>query len=115
MAPTPGYTQRHSSPGRAARIADGRDYCVAQHTSRREIDMAIGAYMGLHKCSEEQARSAIIEVARGASIGLRGVSQALLALVSDNIVSAEPNAAVEYWRKYLTSGFGDRFTTSDTD
>lgn len=65
--------------------------------------MAIGAYMALRTCSEEQARAALIAAARRVQIGLGAVSQALLTLVSDLEVSAEPDTALTYWTKHLAS------------
>lgn len=79
-----------------------RRYCATQHTSRREIDMAIGAYMALRACPEGQARYALIQAARGAGVGLGAVSQALLAWVGDPTMIVGSDPAREYWESHLS-------------
>lgn len=97
MECNPTFTARHGRPGRTGNAA------AAQHTSRREIDMAIGAYMALRRCSEHTARAALFQAARDARVGLGAVSQALLEQISDVASAATPDTALVYWRKHLTS------------
>jgi hypothetical protein len=63
--------------------------------------MAIGAYMALHTCSEEQSRDALIQAARGAGVGLGAVSQALLARIADPDLTGHSDPAFTYWEQFL--------------
>lgn len=63
--------------------------------------MAIGAYMALQTCSEEQARDALIRAARGAGVGLGAVSQALLARIGEPDVGVQSDPASSYWEQSL--------------
>ncbi|UXA16766.1 ANTAR domain-containing protein [Mycobacterium sp. SMC-4] len=103
MQPVAGYTSRHTPPVRSARRGDNRTSCTAQHTSRREIDMAIGAYMALRRCSEDQARAALICATQSARLGLGAASQALLAWVNDTDLDAEADRGLTYWRTHFAS------------
>ncbi|MBV8788748.1 MAG: ANTAR domain-containing protein, partial [Mycobacterium sp.] len=68
-------------------------YHPAQHRSRREIDQAIGALMGIRRCTAEEALAEITGVVRASGVGLGGVSRALLDLVSGAVDSTAANAA----------------------
>lgn len=65
--------------------------------------MAIGAYMALRSCSEQAARTALIQAARDARAGLGAVSQALLIRVSDAGSYATTDDVLAYWREQLES------------
>lgn len=71
-------------------------YHPAQHRSRREVDQAIGALMGIRRCSAEQALNEIASVMRARGVGLGGVSSALLDLVSGQPDSTE-SETVAHW------------------
>lgn len=95
------YTSRHSPPVRAARGSDGSCQPAARHSSRAEIDMAIGAYMALWQCTEYEARTALIQAARGARVGLGAASHALLEIATRSDLSGGNEAALQYWRAHL--------------
>ncbi len=76
-------------------------YHPAQHRSRREIDQAIGALMGIRHCSASQAFTEIAGVVRASGVGLGGVSRALLDLVSGDVDSATAGAALAHWEELL--------------
>jgi len=93
---------RHGLPGR---VGSGS---AAQHTSRREIDMGIGAYMALRRCSEQTARAALIQSARDASVGLGAASHALLAVMGELNSDIDPDTALGCWREHLGAPRGGR-------
>ena len=100
MELNPSFTTRHLWPGRMSNTA------AVQHTSRREIDMAIGAYMALLGCSEQTARAALIQAARDARVGLDAVSQALLAVIDGVDSEIHADTALAYWREHLVAPGG---------
>ncbi|HEY3996524.1 MAG TPA: ANTAR domain-containing protein [Mycobacterium sp.] len=76
-------------------------YHPAEHRSRREIDQAIGALMGIRRCSAEEALTEITGVVRASGVGLGGVSRALLDLVSGDVNSATAVDALAHWDAML--------------
>lgn len=70
------------------------------HFSRREIDMAIGALIGLTHCSPERAFDVLADAVHQTGAGLGAVSAALLALAGDDLPAAN-SEAVAYWQRTL--------------
>ncbi|MBO0680828.1 ANTAR domain-containing protein [Mycolicibacterium sp. S2-37] len=65
-------------------------------SSRRDIDLAIGALIGIRRCSEREAFDAIVDAVHATGIGLGEVSHALVALVS-GATEATDSPAIRHW------------------
>ncbi|MHC9295504.1 ANTAR domain-containing protein [Mycobacterium sp. LTG2003] len=68
--------------------------------SRREIDLALGAYMGIRRCTQREALQAIVGAAHATGIGLGGVSHALIAVITGDTTTA-PSPAIDHWTSVL--------------
>jgi ANTAR domain len=87
-------------------------YRQSPELSRKELDWAIGALMGLRGCSEHEAFQEIADAAHQTGIGLGGHARALLALVrrgSEETLSAE---ALRYWRPLIPQSSSQRPLTA---
>jgi hypothetical protein len=74
---------------------------VDQYCSRREIDMAIGALIGMTHCSQEHAFDLLAAAVHHTGAGLGAVSAALIALAGeDTHAHPDPNAT-SYWQRTL--------------
>lgn len=58
----------------------GMSYRAGKHTSRREIDVAVGILVGLRGCSEQAAFEELVEVVNHTGIGIGGIATGLAAL-----------------------------------
>ncbi len=99
---TPGTDYTPPPPGQRPGHVP-RSCLPAAHSSRRVIDMAMGAYMAIRHCPEQQARAAIIDAARDSGVGLGAASQALMAVINGEF-GADATGAVDYWRRHLQTG-----------
>lgn len=66
------------------------------HLSRREIDLAVGALMALHRCTEREAFDRMVRAVHSTGIGLGELSHALIAVVSGAADSPD-SAARRHW------------------
>lgn len=74
---------------------------IHQHSSRREIDMALGALIGITHCSQERAFGVLVAAVHHTGTGLSVVPSALIAVAGDDInTSPDPNVA-SYWQRTL--------------
>lgn len=71
-------------------------YRTAQHTSRREIDIAVGILVGLRGCSEQAAFEELVAVVRDTGIGIGAIATGLAALAAGGS-SAGHDAAFAAW------------------
>ncbi|MGU3499695.1 ANTAR domain-containing protein [Mycobacterium sp. C31M] len=55
-------------------------YRAGAHTSRREIDVAVGILVGLRGCSERAAFDELVGVVRDTGIGIGAIATGLAAL-----------------------------------
>lgn len=76
-------------------------YRPGDHRSRREIDLAVGALIGLRGCSAEEAMEALVDATRASGVGLGGVSHTLLSVISGNVEPTAADAALEHWQAVL--------------
>jgi hypothetical protein len=66
------------------------------HSSRREIDLAIGALIAMHRCTEREAFASMVRAVDATGIGLGELSRALIAVISGTEASADAPAC-RYW------------------
>lgn len=71
---------------------------VGEHSSRREIDIAIGVLMGLTGCAERNAFDLLATAVHQTGIGLGEASAALISAVGEGTPAAHNPGAVSYWR-----------------
>lgn len=76
-------------------------YRLAEHQSRREIDMAIGVLMGIRRCSARDALDALVNATRASGVGLGGVSRTLLTVITGDGETAASEKAVAHWDSVL--------------
>jgi hypothetical protein len=87
-------------------------YRQSPELSRKELDWAIGALMGLCGCSEREAFQQIADAAHETGISLGAHARALLTLVrrsSDETTSSE---ALSYWRPLIPQSSSQRPLTA---
>ena len=77
-------------------------YRPAEHRSRREIDLATGALMGIRRLSAEEAWSVIVGVVRASGVGPGEVSRALLNVITGDIETAASKQATTHWNRVLS-------------
>jgi hypothetical protein len=76
-------------------------YRPAEHRSRREIDMAIGVLMGIRRCSQKEALATLVHATRATGVGIGGVSQTLLDIVSEKAAPSAGEDVVAHWNALL--------------
>jgi hypothetical protein len=85
---------------RRARTISFMSYRATQHTSRREIDVAVGILVGLRGCSERAAFDELVGVVHDTGIGIGGIATGLVALAS-GASSAGHDAAFAAWGELI--------------
>lgn len=75
-------------------------YRAAQHTSRREIDVAVGILVGLRGCPERAAFDELVGVVRDTGLGIGGIATGLVALAS-GASSAGHDEAFAAWGELI--------------
>ena len=72
-----------------------------EHSTRTEIDMAIGVLIALRGCSRQHAFRQIAEAAHRAGVGLGSASQALVTLASGRPDPAADPEVLRHWQSVL--------------
>ncbi|WP_422744416.1 ANTAR domain-containing protein [Mycobacterium sp. WMMD1722] len=79
-----------------------------EHSSRREIDLALGALMGVRRCTEREAFDVMVEAVHATGTGLGEMSQALIEVISGAVPRTDARA-VRHWAALLPTGqLGER-------
>ena len=93
-----GYHQPVTSPGDATRST--HDHCgLVRHSSRTQIDVAVGVLLALRHCSQQQGFQCIADAVHTTGVGLGGVCHALISLVGGGVETQADPAAIQYWRR----------------
>ncbi len=83
-------------------------YRQSPELSRKELDWAIGALMGLRGCSEREAFQEIADAAHQTGIGLGAHARALLTLVRRGSEETQSAKALSYWRPLVVQSSSHR-------
>ena len=87
-------------------------YRQSPELSRKELDWAIGALMGLRGCSEREAFQQIADAAHQTGISLGAHARALLALVRRSSEETPSSEALSYWRPLIQQSSSHRPLTA---
>ncbi len=82
-------------------MIQSHSYRPDDHRSRREIDQAIGALMGIRRCSAQEALEVLVGATRASGVGLGGVSRTLLTVISGDVEPTAAGEAVAHWNAVL--------------